>query len=319
MTEPALTRLECLVVLGLHEKADIDEAKRAYRKLALQLHPDKNPDPEAAERFKVVNNAWDCFRERKFRAGASRVPERTGDRSFAAAFAAAAAAGMGRAGSTSGGGGGGFGFDAWFWRFVNKNGGAAFRMPQKAEPTRVEVSMSLESIARGRPKKVKVKVYTKDAKGAKTHKEDEHSVAFATGAADGTELRFKECGNLDAPGDTRGDIVFVLREKKEPYRRRRGNDVVHAVLIDRRRPPLTYTINVIDVCGARVAQNLRGPIQPRKIHRIYGHGMPTIASKGKKRGDMVFVFDAADQHPQAKRKPVSRDDAEAPSEKKQKT
>src|SRR4029450_8326450 len=45
-------------ILGIGRDATDDEIKRAYRKLARQVHPDVNPDPEAHEKFKDINAAY---------------------------------------------------------------------------------------------------------------------------------------------------------------------------------------------------------------------------------------------------------------------
>jgi hypothetical protein len=48
-------------VLGVKYTASHDEIKRAYRRLAVMYHPDKNPDPEAENLFKTINEAYDVL------------------------------------------------------------------------------------------------------------------------------------------------------------------------------------------------------------------------------------------------------------------
>src|SRR3954454_22244896 len=48
-------------ILGVPRNADSDQIKKAYRKLARELHPDVNPSPEAQERFKEVTAAYEVL------------------------------------------------------------------------------------------------------------------------------------------------------------------------------------------------------------------------------------------------------------------
>ena len=48
-------------VLGVRRDADADEFKKAYRRLARELHPDVNPDPQTQERFKEITQAYEVL------------------------------------------------------------------------------------------------------------------------------------------------------------------------------------------------------------------------------------------------------------------
>ena len=54
------TRIDPFRALGLERSATDKEIKKAYRRLSLELHPDKNPDqaPEDAERFKKITESY---------------------------------------------------------------------------------------------------------------------------------------------------------------------------------------------------------------------------------------------------------------------
>src|SRR3954464_849422 len=62
-------------VLGVARGATDSEIKRAYRKLARDLHPDVNPDPGAKERFQEVTRAYEALPDREKR----RIVDRGGD------------------------------------------------------------------------------------------------------------------------------------------------------------------------------------------------------------------------------------------------
>lgn len=146
-------------VLGVAKNADQTEIKKAYRKLAIQYHPDKNPGDKAAEeKFKEAAEAYEVLSDADKKARYDRY---------------------GHAGVENGGGGGrggfsggmtmedifqqfgdifgdsGSPFDSFFGGGRGRSGGAP--RGQKGTNLRIKVSLTLEEIAKGVTKKIKVK------------------------------------------------------------------------------------------------------------------------------------------------------------------
>ena len=142
-------------VLGVSKSADATEIKKAYRKLALKYHPDKNPgDKEAEEKFKEAAEAYDVLSNEEKR----RRYDQFGH------------AGVGGAGL--GGFGGGMSMDDIFSQFGDIfgsfggfsgfggfGGGRSARRVNRGTNLRVKVKMNLQEIATGIEKKIKVKKY----------------------------------------------------------------------------------------------------------------------------------------------------------------
>lgn len=134
-------------VLGVSKNADAAEIKKAYRKLALQYHPDKNPgNKEAEEKFKEAAEAYDVLSNEEKR----RKYDQFGH------------AGLGGAGA--GGFGGGMSMDDIFSHFGDifgsfggfggfGGGGRSARRVNRGTNLRVKVKLSLEEIATGVEKK----------------------------------------------------------------------------------------------------------------------------------------------------------------------
>ena len=136
-------------VLGVAKTASDDEIKKAYRKLAMKYHPDRNPDnPEAEDKFKEAAEAYEVLSDPQKKAKYDQYGHQ--------AFDGAGGFGGGHGGMNMddifsqfgdifGGGFGGFG------------GGGGGPRRAKGSNMRIKVKLTLEEIANGVEKKVKVK------------------------------------------------------------------------------------------------------------------------------------------------------------------
>ena len=144
-----MTKRDYYEVLGISKSASADEIKKAYRKLAIQYHPDKNPDnPEAEEKFKEAAEAYEVLSNPDKKARYDQF-------------------GHQGLGGNGGYGGGGMNMEDIFSQFGDIFGGGGFgsffggggggRRTKKGTNLRVKLKLNLQEIANGVEKKIKVK------------------------------------------------------------------------------------------------------------------------------------------------------------------
>lgn len=167
-------------VLGVAKTASADELKKAYRKLAIQYHPDKNPDNKAAEeKFKEAAEAYDVLSNPDKKARYDRFGHQ----------------GMGGAGNS----GGGMNMEDIFSHFgdVFNNddspfgsffGGRGSRQ-RKGSDLRIKLKLNLNEISNGVEKKIKVKRYVAC------------KACSGNGSKNGTSLQ--SCGTCGGTGQVR--------------------------------------------------------------------------------------------------------------------
>jgi molecular chaperone DnaJ len=135
-------------ILGVSRSASADELKRAYRKLAMQYHPDRNPgDRNAEQKFKDLNEAYDVLKDDQKRAAYDRYGH--------AAFE------QGRGGPGDFGFGGGFSggfadiFDEMFGEFMGGRRGGQ-NGPTRGNDLRYNLEIALEESFRGKQTTIRV-------------------------------------------------------------------------------------------------------------------------------------------------------------------
>ena len=175
-------------VLGVDKGADAQTLKKAYRKLAMQYHPDRNPDnPEAEAKFKEINEAYEVLSDDTKRANYDQ-------------FGHDGPQGFGGSGGSGGFGGfGGFGgggvediFDMFGDMFGGGFGGSSRprrRGPERGADIRQDITITFEEAAFGVKKSIKI------------NRTEECSECNGSGAKSGTSK--KTCPTCNGAGEVR--------------------------------------------------------------------------------------------------------------------
>ena len=266
--------------LGVQRSASSDEIRKAFRKLAKQLHPDQNPGDKAAEeRFKRVSGAFDILGDDEKKKKFDRGEIDADGRETAQGFGRGGANPFGQGGGfrPQGGGGGfeGVNFDDILGEMFGRGGGGGpgggRGFQSKGPDIRARLEVDLEDAIKGATRRITFG----DGRSL--------DVSIPKGAAEGQVLRLRGQGHPGRSGGPNGDVLIELAIRPHPLFRTEGADL-----------HMDLPVSVPDaVLGAKIeAPTPEGPVTltaPRGSNsgttlRLKGRG--GITPETGKRGDL---------------------------------
>ena len=260
--------------LGVDRKASADEIKKAYRKLAMQYHPDRNPDDKKAEeRFKEFNEAYQVLSDEKKRARYDQLGSSYSDwqgRGAPGNFNwddwVSQQGGQGRQGGSTQVnidelfGGGTF---SDFFSSIFGGGGARQARPRQRMAPRYQqsVGISLQEAYHGAKRQMQVGDRLKE-------------VSLPAGARTGTKVRVTGAGPVGPDGQA-SDIYLLVEVADDPSYVRKGNDLHTQAKIDVFVAMLGGVVQV-DTLSGKVVLTIPPGTQPDQVFRVAGRGMPLL-------------------------------------------
>lgn len=296
-------------VLGVKRTATPDELKKAFRKLAVQFHPDKNQgDKKSEERFKEASEAYDVL---------SDPQKRQQYDQFGHGFAAFSGAGAGAGGPFRGGnpfgGGGGFGGfedqtfsgfgssgpesfqdifgDIFSEAFRGGPGGARGPRPGDQGPRggsrtrgadlRYTITITFEEAATGTEKTIS---FVRQRGGRE--ETAKLAITIPSGVKPGQRLKLRGEGDAPPAGAQMGDLYVIVNVAEHTLFKRVENDVHLEV-------PMNFAdaVNgvVIEIPTLTGKASLRIPAgtPSGQIFRLKGKGFPAVGQGGAAMGDLL--------------------------------
>ena len=245
-------------ILGVDKKADAKTIKAAYRKLALQYHPDRNKAPDAEAKFKEINEAYQVLSDEKKR----QMYDQFGHAAFDPS------SGMGAGNPFAGGFAG---QNPFTWSYTNSADAANFDFGDPFEifeqffgggfrqgKRRAHYSLHIDFM-----EAVNGTEKTLEIEGKK------HTVKIPAGANDGTRIRFDDF-------DVTLDVGTHSRFKRDGY------DIFVDEAISYPEAVLGTQL-IVQTLDKELKLKIRPGTQPNTLIRLRGEGVPLLRHHG--RGD----------------------------------
>lgn len=256
-------------ILGVSKNATQQEIKSAYRRLALQWHPDRNKSPEAEKRFKEINEAYEVLSDPKKR----QAYDQFGHAAFGKGGAGFGPFGFDefqqgpfRVRFTSFGGNGGFPFEGFDFsdpfEIFEQFFGTASPFGRYARQPHISLDIDFMEAYRGTEKEVVVN-------GQK------RKVKIPPGVDDGSRIKFS-------------DFFVTINVKPHPIFQRGDDDDIFVEV----EVPLLTAIKggevEVSTPEGPVKVRVKSGMQPGAMLRLSGRGMPRLHGRGQ--GDLYVRF-----------------------------
>jgi curved DNA-binding protein len=276
-------------ILGVPRSAAQDEVKRAYRKLARRYHPDVSKEPNAEERFKEVQEAYEVLKDpekraaydqlgSRWKAGQDFRPPPDWDTGFEFS-----------GGGFTPGDAGGFSdfFDTLFGRGFGGGAGPGARrggFRARGEDHHARIRISLEDAYKGSTRAVTLRVPEMDSHGRVLTRTRSLNVRIPKGVTEGQQIRLSGQGAPGMGGGAQGDLYLEVSFEPHPRFRPEGRDIHVQLPIAPWEAALGATAEV-PTLGGSVEMKVPPGSQTGNRLRLRGRGLP-----GSPPGDQYVEF-----------------------------